>query len=243
MPRMFSAGQGAVLRRRHVHRRPAQGRGHRPRAGPAGHHVVMQRQGQRAPRDAGRAEGQRAAPGGRGLMIGDEHIQQHQEGPAGGPGPALRAETARTWASPCTAPFILGLPGETRETIQETIRYAREVNPHTIQVSVAAPYPGTGPVPQGHGERAGFLRTTTGHAGQRGGTQAERAVVSAPGAHRDPGIRRRLLQNGSTSAPGSWPRCRPRLMRRPDMARRPAARGRRVRPLPAPRRARTPAAQ
>ena len=39
--------------------------------------------------------------------------------------------------------FILGLPGETRETIQETIRYAREVNPHTIQVSVAAPYPGT----------------------------------------------------------------------------------------------------
>jgi radical SAM superfamily enzyme YgiQ (UPF0313 family) len=39
--------------------------------------------------------------------------------------------------------FILGLPGETQETIQETIRFAREVNPHTIQVSVAAPYPGT----------------------------------------------------------------------------------------------------
>jgi radical SAM superfamily enzyme YgiQ (UPF0313 family) len=39
--------------------------------------------------------------------------------------------------------FILGLPGETEETIQETIRFAREVNPHTIQVSVAAPYPGT----------------------------------------------------------------------------------------------------
>jgi radical SAM superfamily enzyme YgiQ (UPF0313 family) len=39
--------------------------------------------------------------------------------------------------------FILGLPGETKETIQETIKFAREVNPHTIQVSVAAPYPGT----------------------------------------------------------------------------------------------------
>jgi radical SAM superfamily enzyme YgiQ (UPF0313 family) len=39
--------------------------------------------------------------------------------------------------------FILGLPGETKETIQETIEFAREVNPHTIQVSVAAPYPGT----------------------------------------------------------------------------------------------------
>jgi hopanoid biosynthesis associated radical SAM protein HpnJ len=39
--------------------------------------------------------------------------------------------------------FILGLPGETRETIQETIRFAREIDPDTIQVSLAAPYPGT----------------------------------------------------------------------------------------------------
>jgi hopanoid biosynthesis associated radical SAM protein HpnJ len=39
--------------------------------------------------------------------------------------------------------FILGLPGETKETIEETIRFAREVNPQTIQVSLAAPYPGT----------------------------------------------------------------------------------------------------
>ena len=39
--------------------------------------------------------------------------------------------------------FIIGLPGETKETIQETVQFAREVNPHSIQVSVAAPYPGT----------------------------------------------------------------------------------------------------
>jgi hopanoid biosynthesis associated radical SAM protein HpnJ len=39
--------------------------------------------------------------------------------------------------------FIVGLPGETKETIEETIRFAQEVNPHTIQVSLAAPYPGT----------------------------------------------------------------------------------------------------
>jgi hopanoid biosynthesis associated radical SAM protein HpnJ len=39
--------------------------------------------------------------------------------------------------------FILGLPGETKETIRETIRFATEINPHTIQVSLAAPYPGT----------------------------------------------------------------------------------------------------
>jgi radical SAM superfamily enzyme YgiQ (UPF0313 family) len=37
----------------------------------------------------------------------------------------------------------VGLPGESRETIRETIRFAREINPHTIQVSLAAPYPGT----------------------------------------------------------------------------------------------------
>jgi hopanoid biosynthesis associated radical SAM protein HpnJ len=39
--------------------------------------------------------------------------------------------------------FILGLPGETLDTIKETIEFAKEINPHTIQVSLAAPYPGT----------------------------------------------------------------------------------------------------
>jgi hopanoid biosynthesis associated radical SAM protein HpnJ len=40
--------------------------------------------------------------------------------------------------------FILGLPGETRGTIEETIRFAQEMNPETLQVSLASPYPGTG---------------------------------------------------------------------------------------------------
>src|SRR5216117_467999 len=39
--------------------------------------------------------------------------------------------------------FVLGLPGETRETIEETIGFACELDPDTIQVSIAAPYPGT----------------------------------------------------------------------------------------------------
>lgn len=39
--------------------------------------------------------------------------------------------------------FMLGLPGETRETIEQTIRFACELDPDTIQVSIAAPYPGT----------------------------------------------------------------------------------------------------
>ncbi len=36
-----------------------------------------------------------------------------------------------------------GYPGETKETIQQTLDFAKEMNPHTIQVSLAAPYPGT----------------------------------------------------------------------------------------------------
>src|SRR5688572_665895 len=39
--------------------------------------------------------------------------------------------------------FILGLPVETRETIEETIRYAMDLDVFSIQVSLAAPYPGT----------------------------------------------------------------------------------------------------
>ena len=39
--------------------------------------------------------------------------------------------------------FIVGLPGETRDTIEETIRFAQEMNPETLQVSLASPYPGT----------------------------------------------------------------------------------------------------
>ena len=51
--------------------------------------------------------------------------------------------------------FILGLPGETRETIAETIAFAREIDPHTVQVSLAAPYPGT--ALHAEAERHGWL--------------------------------------------------------------------------------------
>ncbi len=39
--------------------------------------------------------------------------------------------------------FILGLPVETPETIEESIRFAQELDVFSIQVSLAAPYPGT----------------------------------------------------------------------------------------------------
>ncbi|MFM7734580.1 MAG: hopanoid biosynthesis associated radical SAM protein HpnJ [Alphaproteobacteria bacterium] len=39
--------------------------------------------------------------------------------------------------------FIVGLPGETPETIRESIEFAKEMDCETIQVSLASPYPGT----------------------------------------------------------------------------------------------------
>ncbi|MBL8236736.1 MAG: hopanoid biosynthesis associated radical SAM protein HpnJ [Bryobacterales bacterium] len=41
------------------------------------------------------------------------------------------------------ADFIIGLPGESRQSIQTTIDFAKELDCETIQVSVAHPYPGT----------------------------------------------------------------------------------------------------
>ncbi len=62
----------------------------------------------------------------------------------------MRIEVAEKFTKDCHelgiaihGTFIMGLPGESKETIEETIRFATRINPHTIQVSLAAPYPGT----------------------------------------------------------------------------------------------------
>ncbi len=39
--------------------------------------------------------------------------------------------------------YIFGLPGETRETIERTMKFAEDLDCETIQVSIAHPYPGT----------------------------------------------------------------------------------------------------
>jgi hopanoid biosynthesis associated radical SAM protein HpnJ len=39
--------------------------------------------------------------------------------------------------------FIIGLPGETSETIRRTVDFAKRLDTDTIQVSIAHPYPGT----------------------------------------------------------------------------------------------------
>jgi hopanoid biosynthesis associated radical SAM protein HpnJ len=62
----------------------------------------------------------------------------------------IRIDIARRFTKDCHelgialhGTFVFGLPGETRETIEDTIRYACELDPHTVQASIAAPYPGT----------------------------------------------------------------------------------------------------
>src|SRR3989442_12226790 len=39
--------------------------------------------------------------------------------------------------------FIIGLPGETPETIKRTMQFAKQLDCETIQVSIAHAYPGT----------------------------------------------------------------------------------------------------
>ncbi len=39
--------------------------------------------------------------------------------------------------------FIVGLPGETKASIEHTIEFAKTIDPYSLQVSLAAPYPGT----------------------------------------------------------------------------------------------------
>jgi hopanoid biosynthesis associated radical SAM protein HpnJ len=41
------------------------------------------------------------------------------------------------------ADFIVGLPGETRESLRRTVDFAKSLDCETIQVSIAHPYPGT----------------------------------------------------------------------------------------------------
>ncbi len=62
----------------------------------------------------------------------------------------IKLEKAREFVKDCHAlgilihgTFIMGLPGETRQTIENTIAFAKEIDPYSLQVSLAAPYPGT----------------------------------------------------------------------------------------------------
>lgn len=96
----------------------------------------------------------------------------------------LRTDIARRFTEDCRklgivihGTFILGLPGETRETIEQTIQYAIDINPHTIQVSLAAPYPGTALYKQAV-ENGWLPASDTGHLVDTQGVQL--AAISYP---------------------------------------------------------------
>src|SRR5579862_132439 len=95
----------------------------------------------------------------------------------------MRIDVARRFTKDCRdlgitihGTFIIGLPGETKETIEQTIRYAREINPHSLQVSIAAPYPGTALYEQAKAE--GWLPDDGGSLVDDRGVQA--AVLEYP---------------------------------------------------------------
>jgi radical SAM superfamily enzyme YgiQ (UPF0313 family) len=44
---------------------------------------------------------------------------------------------------PCVSSYVIGLPGDTRETIQETIDFANELDTDQAKFMIATPYPGT----------------------------------------------------------------------------------------------------
>ena len=99
----------------------------------------------------------------------------------------VKVERARQFAKDCRdlgitihGTFIVGLPGETRETIEETIHFAKEINPHTLQVSIAAPTPEP-PCTSRRSRTAGSPRTKR-HLVDEHGVQT--AVLSYPNLSR-----------------------------------------------------------
>jgi radical SAM superfamily enzyme YgiQ (UPF0313 family) len=76
--------------------------------------------------------------------------------------------------------FILGLPGETKESIRETIDFAKELDVETIQVSIAHAYPGT--EMYDYAKANGFIVTEGSKMVDEGGHQL--AQIQYPGLPR-----------------------------------------------------------
>ena len=77
--------------------------------------------------------------------------------------------------------FILGLPGETKETIRRTIDFAKELDVDTIQVSLAHAYPGT--ELYDFAKANGFLKAEGSQMVDAMGHQV--AMIEYPGISRD----------------------------------------------------------
>ncbi len=77
--------------------------------------------------------------------------------------------------------FVLGLPGETEQSIEKTIQFALDMGLHTVQFSGAVPFPGTEYFD--YCRRHGLLKTEKWDAWLEDGEQA--AVVDYPGLSKD----------------------------------------------------------
>ena len=135
----------------------------------------------------------------------------------------IRLDIARRFTQDCRklgitihGTFILGLPGETRETIRQTIEYAREINPQTIQVSIAAPYPGTYMYNQAR--ENGWLPESLGSTSLLGDEGHQTAALSYPhlDQHRDLRLGGDVLQEVLFPAQRRSPRSRARWSAAPS---------------------------
>ena len=128
-----------------------------------------------------------------GYESGNQQIlQQHQEGHAA-------RRRARAFTKDCHelgitihGTFILGLPGETRETIEETIRFAIEIDPHT-RAGLAGRALSRHRALRRRRVREGWLDTANADYVDAHGVQIAPLALPAPAAHRDLRQRRDLL--------------------------------------------------
>jgi radical SAM superfamily enzyme YgiQ (UPF0313 family) len=95
--------------------------------------------------------------------------------------------------------FVLGLPGETRESMDRTIQYALGLGLHTVQFSAAVPFPGTAFYEDCR--EKGFIRDCRWDAWLTEGEQAP--VIDCPGLTKaeitgaiDRGLKRFYLRPG-----------------------------------------------
>ena len=144
MKKTFPASARIFLRRRHLHREPAARARNRQKARPARLHLELQQ-----PREPGLRHHQNAFKdnGLRLFLVGyesgnDDTLTRIKKG--------VTTEEMRRFTKACHqagvvihGTFILGLPVETKETIEQTIDFAKELDVFCLQVSLAAPYPGT----------------------------------------------------------------------------------------------------
>ncbi|RLD18623.1 MAG: B12-binding domain-containing radical SAM protein [Caldiserica bacterium] len=86
-------------------------------------------------------------------------------------------ELARKAGLQVHACFVIGLPGETRETAKKTIEFALELDPDTVQFSGAVPFPGTKFFHLA--KKEGWLKATSWEDWLQEGEQS--AVIDLPG--------------------------------------------------------------